>query len=392
MKKKICIFTSTRAEYGLLKPLMDEIKKDKDLKLQIIVSGMHLSPEFGLTYKEIEKDGFKIDEKVEMLMSSDTPIGISKSMGLGLIGYSEALQRLKPDMVVILGDRYEALAFAISSVLHNIPISHIHGGETTEGSYDEMFRHSITKMSYLHFVSTEEYRKRVIQLGESPDRVFNVGALGVDNIKRMRLLSKKELEKELNFKFNKHNLLVTFHPVTLEKEKSVKYFKSLLKVINNLKDTNLIFTKSNADAEGRAINKLIDKYVEVNKHKAVAFTSMGQLKYLSTLQYIDVVIGNSSSGIIEVPSFKKPTVNIGNRQKGRIKAESIIDCSDNSEAIKKAIAKAFSKEFQNFCKSVKNPYGDGNAAPKIIKIIKKFVRKGIDLKKSFYDININTSS
>ncbi len=384
--KKICVFTGARSEYGLLKPLMDGIAFDKDIQLQIIASGMHLSPEFGLTYKEIEKDGFEINEKIEILLSSDTPVGISKSIGLGLISFSESLQRLKPDMAVILGDRFEALAFAIACYVSLVPIAHLYGGELTEGSIDEGIRHSITKMSFLHFTAIDEYKKRVIQLGEQPDRVFNVGALGIDNIKKMKLLTKKNLEQKLNIKFKKHNLLVTFHPVTLEGMVAEKQFAELLKALDKLKDTMLIFTKANADVEGRAINILIDKYAAKNKDKAAAFDSMGQLLYLSTMQYVDAAIGNSSSGIIEAPSFKIGTINIGDRQRGRIKSESIIDCKPDFWDIKKAFEILYSKEFQKKLKIAINPYGNGTAVKKIKNIIKNYE---IDAKKKrFYDMEI----
>jgi UDP-hydrolysing UDP-N-acetyl-D-glucosamine 2-epimerase len=386
-KRKICIFTGTRAEYGLFKPLMEEIKNDPELELQIIASGMHLSPEFGLTYKEIEKDGFIINEKVEMLLSSDTPVGIAKSIGLGIIGYADALERLKPDITVVLGDRFEALAFAISSYIYRIPIAHLYGGEATFGLIDEGIRHSITKFAFLHFTSTEEYRRRVIQLGESPDRVFNVGALGIDNIKKLKLLSKEETEKALGKKFKTRNLLITFHPVTLEKESSEKQFRELLKVLDELEDTLLIFTKANADTEGRIINYLIDEFVNKNKEKAIAFTNMGQLLYLSTMQYVDAVVGNSSSGIIEAPSFKIGTINIGDRQKGRIKANSVIDCEPNYENIKKALVKLYSNEFKEILKNIRNPYGEGKSAEKIKEVLKDFPIK--DIKKDFFDIKFH---
>ncbi|GER94593.1 UDP-N-acetylglucosamine 2-epimerase (hydrolyzing) [hot springs metagenome] len=386
MRTKICFFTGTRAEYGLLKPLMEKIKEDKDLQLQIIASGMHLSPEFGLTYQEIEKDGFKIDEKVEMLLSSDTDIGVSKSIGLGIIGYTDALQRLKPDIAVVLGDRFEALAFAIASYTLRIPIAHLYGGEATYGLYDEGFRHAITKLSHLHFTSTEEYRKRVIQLGEDPSRVFNAGALGIDNIKKMKLLTKEEVEERLGKKFKSKNLLITFHPVTLEKGTAELHFRELLKVLDELDDTLLIFTKANADTEGRVINKMIDEYANINPDKVVVFTNMGQLLYLSTMQYVDAVVGNSSSGIIEAPSFKIGTIDIGDRQKGRIKAKSVIDCQPDYYSIKEAIKKLYSREFKEILENIKNPYGDGQASEKIIDVLKK-VRLN-DLKKVFYYIDI----
>jgi UDP-hydrolysing UDP-N-acetyl-D-glucosamine 2-epimerase len=386
-KRKICIFTGTRAEYGLLKPLMDEIKSDPDLELQIIASCMHLSPEFGLTYKEIENDGFTIDEKIEMLLSSDTPSGIVKSMGLGMIGYTDALNRLKPDITVVLGDRFEALAFAIASFVNRIPIAHLYGGEATEGLIDEGIRHCITKLSYLHFTSTEEYRKRVIQLGEDPQRVFNVGALGIDNIKKMKLLTKDEIESKLGIKFKSKNLLITYHPVTLKKDESEKEFKALLNVLKELEDTLLIFTKPNADTEGRKIIKLIEEFVKENGDKAVVFTSLGQLNYLSIMQYVDAVVGNSSSGIIEAPSLKVPTINIGDRQKGRIRAESVISCKGAEDEIKKAINIIYDENFRKKVKDVKNPYGDGNSAKRIKEILKTYKIDSIE--KSFYNINFN---
>lgn len=386
MKRKICIFTGTRAEYGILRPLMSAIKRDSGLELRLIVSGMHLSPEFGLTYKEIEEDGFKINEKIEILLSSDTPVGLSKSMGLGLINFCEALRRLRPDIMVIPCDRFEAFAAATSALILRIPIAHISGGEATFGAIDEAIRHSITKMSHLHFTSTEEYRKRVIQLGEEPKRVFNVGALGLDNIRRLKLLSKERLEKELNFKFNKRNLLITYHPVTLENNTSRIQFMSLLEALDGLKETGLIFTEANADSEGRTINKMIDEYVSKNSYKAIAFTSMGQILYLSAMQFVDTIIGNSSSGIIEAPSFKIGTINIGDRQKGRIAVESVIDCDPSKESIKNAIKKLYSEGFQIRLKNVINPYGDGNAAGRIKEILENYNLSNI-LKKTFYNID-----
>ena len=301
-----------------------KIKAAKKFELQIIATGMHFSSEFGLTYKEIEKDGFSINKKIEMLLSSDSPVAVCKSMGLGLTGFTDVYNDLNPDIILVLGDRYEILMAVCGALIHNIPVAHLHGGELTEGAIDDAMRHSISKMSHLHFTSTEEYRKRVIQLGELPQRVFNVGAIGMDNIKNLKLLSKKELQKELNFTLNKHNLLVTFHPVTLENNTAQEQFQNLLDALDEQKDTNIIFTKANADTYGRIINKMIDEYVLNNSGKAIVFTSMGQLKYLSAMQFVDAVVGNSSSGIIEAPSFKTGTINIGDRQKGRIKALSII--------------------------------------------------------------------
>lgn len=385
-KKKICIITGTRAEYGLFYPLLKKIQVDGQLELQICVSGMHLSPEFGLTYKVIENDGFEVNEKVEMLLSSDTEVGVTKSIGLGIIGFADTLNRLKPDLLILLGDRFETLAAAITALIARIPIAHLYGGELTEGVIDEAIRHSITKMSILHLVSTEEYKRRVIQLGEEPDRVFNVGALGIDNIKNLKLLKKDELERELNIKFGKRNVLVTFHPVTLEKNTAENQFGELLGALDQFKDLKIIFTKPNSDPNGRVLIKYIDEYVSSNPDRAVSFVSMGQLNYLSAIQHVDVVLGNSSSGIIEVPSLGKPTVNIGDRQKGRIKAESVIDCKPQKASIVKSLEKAFTPEFSEFCKTVKNPYGNGNSAEVILDILKTRIGKLTSLKKTFYNL------
>lgn len=384
MKRKLCVVTGTRAEYGLLYWLMKAIEADADLALQLIVTGMHLSPEFGLTYKEIEKE-FKIDKKIEMLLSSDTPVGISKSMGLTQISFAEAYEELKSDMLIVLGDRYEILSAASAAMIARIPIIHLHGGETTEGAFDESIRHCITKMSHLHFTATEAYRKRVIQLGEAPNRVFNVGGMGIENIKRLQLLSKDAFEQAIEFKLNTKNLLVTFHPVTLENATAQEQFEALLNVLDGLNDTHLIFTKANSDTNGRVINQMIDDYVGHNTHKAIGFTSLGQLRYLSALQFVDAVVGNSSSGLAEAPSFKIGTINIGDRQKGRIKAFSVIDCEPMIESIENALEKLYSPAFQEALKRVENPYGDGCASEKIVEIIKT-VELEKSLKKTFYDL------
>ncbi len=385
-KRKICVVTGTRAEYGLLYWLMKEIEEDKDLQLQLIVTGMHLSPEFGLTYKEVDKE-FKIDKKIEMLLSSDTSIGISKSMGLAQISFAEAYDELKPDILVVLGDRYEIFSAVSSAMISRIPIAHLHGGETTEGAFDESIRHSITKMAHLHFTATDEYKNRVIQLGEHPNRVFNVGGIGIENIKRLKLLSKEEFEESIDFKLGKKNILVTFHPVTLENSTAKEQFQELLDAIDELKDTNIIFTKVNSDTDGRVINQMIDEYVAKNSQKSIGFTSLGQLRYLSALQFVDSVVGNSSSGLLEAPSFKIGTINIGDRQKGRIKADSIIDCEPNKSSIYQAFLKLYTKEFKNTLKDTINPYGNGCASKKIVETLKNVDLENI-LKKSFYDIKL----
>ncbi len=384
MKRKICVVTGTRAEYGLLYWLMKELETDNELELQIIATGMHLSPEFGLTYKEIERE-FKINKKIEMLLSSDTAIGISKSMGLAQISFAESYEELKPDIVVVLGDRYEIFSATSAAMIARIPIAHLHGGETTEGAFDESIRHSITKMAHLHFTATEKYKNRVIQLGEHPNRVFNVGGMGIENIKRLELLTKDEFEKSIDFKLNKKNILVTFHPVTLENSTAKEQFQELLDAIDELEDTNIIFTKANSDTDGRIINQMIDEYVAKNAYKSVGFTSLGQLRYLSALQFVDAMVGNSSSGLAEAPSFKIGTINIGDRQKGRIKANSVIDCLPNKESIKKAFEVLSLKSFKESLKITVNPYGEGCASKKIIEEIKKVDFADI-LKKSFYDL------
>jgi GDP/UDP-N,N'-diacetylbacillosamine 2-epimerase (hydrolysing) len=386
MKIKICIVSGTRAEYGLLYWLMKEIEADSELDLQLIATGMHLSPEFGLTYKEIEKD-FKIDKKIEMLLSSDTPVGISKSMGLAQISFAEAYEELKPNLIIVLGDRYEIFSAASAAMIARIPIVHLSGGETTEGAFDEAIRHSITKMSHIHFTGTEEYRNRVIQLGEQPSKVFNVGGMGIENIKRLKLLSKEEFEKSINFKLNKKNILLTFHPVTLENATAKEQFKELIDAIDELDNTTIIFTKANSDTYGRVINQMIDEYVVKNSHKSISFISLGQLRYLSALQFVDVMIGNSSSGLAEAPTFKIGTINIGDRQKGRVRANSVIDCISNKKSILEAFIKLYSKEFQDALLYVQNPYGDGCTSKKIIEEIKKVDLNNI-LKKSFYNIKV----
>ena len=383
-KRKICVVTGTRAEYGLLYWLMKEIDTDKDLELQIIATGMHLSEEFGNTYQQIEKDGFTIDKKVDISLSSDTELAISKSMGLGMIGFSDAFNELQPDLLVVLGDRFEIFSAVSVAMIAKIPVAHLHGGEATEGCIDEPIRHSITKMSHLHFTATNEYRNRVIQLGEQPDRVFNVGGLGVDNINKLKLMTKSDFEKAINFELGEKNVLVTFHPVTLEKSTSETQFQELLESISKLKNTKIIFTKANSDTNGRVINSMIDAYVSVNDN-SIAFTSMGQLNYLSALQFVDAVVGNSSSGLLEAPSFNIATIDIGDRQKGRIKADSVISCLPTQESIRSAFDKSYSEDFQNIVDNTKNPYGNGGASKIVVDIIKDFDLNGI-LKKTFYDL------
>jgi GDP/UDP-N,N'-diacetylbacillosamine 2-epimerase (hydrolysing) len=386
-KLNLCVVTGSRAEYGLLAPLMKLIKGDKMFNLQIIVTGMHLSPEFGLTFHEIEKEGLSISDKVEILLSSDTPTGISKTIGLGYIGLAESYERLQPDLLILLGDRYETFAAAGVANIFRIPIAHIHGGEVTEGAFDDAFRHAITKMSHLHFTSTNIYRDRVIQLGEEPSRVFNVGAIGLDNIKGLQLLSRRELEKQLGITLSRRNLLITFHPATAEQKSSKSQFAELLKALSSLDETFLLFTKANADTDGRIINTMIDKFVVQKPSLRAAFPSLGQLRYLSAMRCVDGVVGNSSSGIIEAPSFTIGTINIGNRQTGRIRAASVINCEPQRDAICFALKRLYSRKFQGSLKHCVNPYGDGKSAERIHKVLRQFPRMK-SFKKSFYDIKI----
>lgn len=382
--KRVCIVTGTRAEYGLLKPVIEKVYKSDELILQLVVTGMHLSLEFGLTYREIEEDGYPIASKIEMLLDSDTSAGITKSMGIAMLGFADYFAANKVDILVILGDRYEMLVAAIAAMMAEIPIAHIHGGEKTEGAIDEAIRHSITKMSHLHFTSTEEYRRRVIQLGEQPQYVYNVGALGVENALKVKLLCKDELERQINFKFLSPTIMVTYHPVTLETDTSEEQFAEILSVIDKHKELSVIFTKANADMGGRIINKMIDEYVEKNGNRCSAYTSLGQLRYLSALQFCDVVVGNSSSGLIEVPSFKIPTINIGDRQRGRVCADSVIHCSNGE--VESALLKALSDDFKKGVIDVSNPYEKEGTSEKVIEIICKTLNSKIDMKKVFYDI------
>lgn len=383
--KTITVLTATRAEYGLLSPIIRALKECKEFNVRIVVTGAHLSPEFGLTYKEIEKDGFQIDKKIEMLLSSDTPSGISKSMGMALIGFADYFAEREPDALLVLGDRYETLAVCCAAMNARIPIIHLYGGETTEGAVDEAIRHAITKMSYLHLVSTEEYRKRVIQLGEHPKRVYTVGSIGVENALKMSLLSKKELEESLEFSLEEPYAVVTFHPVTLEESNAAEQFAELLKAFDANADMNYIFTKANADNDGRIINQMIDEYASSHQN-VYATNSLGALKYLSALKYAEMVIGNSSSGLVEVPSFGIPTINIGDRQKGRLKADSVIDCEPREDSICEAIDQVRSEAFRKICAQVINPYGDGNTSKRVVEAIRDMMKTGTDLKKKFFNV------
>ena len=382
--RQICVVTGSRAEYGLLKHLLQAIHADPQLDLQLVVTGSHLSPEFGLTYQEIVADGFEINVKVESLTSSDTAIGVSTSIGLGLIRFADVLAGLKPDLMLVLGDRYEIFAAVVAALITNIPVAHLHGGETTEGAFDEAIRHAITKMAHLHFVAAAEYQQRVIQLGEQPAQVFLVGGLGVDNIHRCPLLARDALEASLNLKFAERNLLITFHPVTLEQSSAGQQMAELLAALAPLADTQLIFTLPNADTDGRIIIDMIQVFVRQHAN-AHCFSSLGQLRYFSTIAQVDAVLGNSSSGLAEVPSFHKATINIGSRQQGRLKARSVIDCAANSQAITAAIQQVYRPEFQQVVQNTINPYGQGGAVAKILTVLKSAPLTEL-IKKQFYDL------
>ena len=384
MNRKICVVTGSRADYGLLRSVIQAIKDDPNLDIQVVATGMHLSPTFGLTYKEIEADGFFIDEKVEVLNEFDTPYEISQSIAKGITGCAKVFSKLEPDLVLLLGDRFEIFSAAIAAYVALIPIAHIHGGELTGGALDEAFRHSISKMSSLHFVAAEEYKKRLIQLGENPKNIYLAGGLGVESIKRHKLLNKQELENELNIKFLDKSLLITFHPVTLDIESSELQFKELLEALSNFKDTTLIFTMPNADNGGRKLIKMVEEFVIENKN-AKAFISLGQLLYFSCISNMDGVVGNSSSGIIEVPSFKKATINIGDRQLGRLQAESIINCKPLKIDILNAIEKLYSSGFQTRLDRVTNPYSGTGVNKKIMEVLRSISLDGI-FKKAFHDL------
>jgi GDP/UDP-N,N'-diacetylbacillosamine 2-epimerase (hydrolysing) len=383
-KRKICVVTGSRAEYGLLRWLIAGIRDSADLELQVIATGMHLAAEFGNTYREIEGDGFVIDRKVDIGLADDTPAGIARSMGLGLSGFGQALAELKPDVMLVLGDRFEIFSAVSAALVARIPVAHLHGGERTEGAFDEAIRHAMTKMSHLHFVAAEEYRKRVIQLGEQPERVFLVGGLGIDSIKRTKLMARAELEQSLGIKFGARNLLVTFHPVTLDDADPAEQMAELLAALESRGDTQLIFTMPNADTGGRALIAMVEQFVAAHAN-AHAFTSLGHLRYLSCIAQVDGMVGNSSSGLIEVPTFHKGTVNIGDRQRGRLKADSVIDCEPQRQAIAAALDQLYSEGFQSTLKSVRNPYGDGGACDKIVQTLRTVKLESI-LKKSFRDM------
>ncbi len=384
MKRKICVVTGSRAEYGLLRWVMEGVKNHPDLVLQVVATGMHLSPEFGNTYTEIEKDGFVIDKKIRILNGQDSPDAIAKAMGAGMIGFSDALAELKPDLLVLLGDRFEIFSAAAVALVARIPIAHIHGGETTEGVIDEAIRHSITKMSHFHFVATETYRKRVVQLGESPVRVFNVGGLGVDVISKLEIIPREQLEDEMQFEFQKNNLIVTFHPVTLEHNSASSQVTELLRALGRFPDLGLIITLPNSDTEGKAIAPLLTEFARKNP-KSKVYKSLGSKKFLSCLALVDGVIGNSSSGLLEAPTLRKGTINIGDRQRGRLMATSVIQCEPLAKNIERALLEFYSADFQHLLTTVDSPYGTAGASEKIVNALSQLDLTGIG-KKVFHDL------
>ena len=387
MSRRICVVTGSRAEYGLLNRLIRMIADSPLTELKLVATNMHLSPLFGDTYKEIEADGFSIDKKVPILEDSapDTSEATLKAMSKAITGMSEAFSELKPDLVLILGDRYEILSAAIAAMIHRIPIAHIGGGNVTEGAYDDAIRHSISKMSHLHFVSTDIYRRRVIQLGEIPEHVFNVGSIGIENILRSPLMSEEELEKSLNFKVNRSTLLVTYHPVTLSADNVEKDIDAFLSVLDERKDLRMIFTMPNSDTGGHVIMARINQFVQEHSDRACAFKSLGYKRYLSTMKYAGAVVGNSSSGVVEAPSFHIPTLDIGDRQKGRIAADSVYHCAPDAESISAGLSYIFSNEFQEVVRRSKNPYEKPDIVKTIFDVISTYPLEGI-IKKPFYNL------
>lgn len=384
--RKIAVITGTRAEYGLLCRIIKGIHEDPKLKLQLIVTGMHLSPEFGLTVREIEKDGFPISEKIEMLLSSDTETSIATSMGVGMIGFAKAYEHLGPDILLVLGDRFEIMAAVSAAIPFRIPVAHIHGGEVTEGAMDELFRHAITKMSHIHFPAVKVYAERIMQMGEQPENVFCFGAPGLDNLYKLKLLNRIQLAKSLSLPVGMPWGVVTYHPATLEKDRAVIQIRAVLSALDRFPEICWVFTLPNADMQSRVIIKSIEAYVKKKSGRTFLFSSLGQLKYLSLMKNSIVMVGNSSSGIIESPSFKLPVVNVGSRQMGRVRAKNIIDVPmGRADEIEAAINKALSSGFRESIKGLKNPYGDGGVSKKIINVVKKISLRD-NLRKHFYDL------
>ena len=386
----ICVLTTTRADYGILRPLLLALSKDGSLDLRLLVTGTHLSEAFGMTVREIEADGFSIDARISILENgSDAPGAMSHSMARAIEGFGSYFQDCRPALLVVLGDRYETFAVCAAAVSVCIPIAHLHGGETTEGAMDECFRHCITKMSYLHFTAAEPYRRRVIQLGEDPARVFNVGGLGVENALHTDFLTPEQLESDLRFPLlQKPYVVTTFHPVTLEPGSAEAQLEELLAAIASREDLHFLITKSNADTGGQSINERLDIFKKEHSHCHVV-VSLGVRRYMSALKYALCVLGNSSSGLLEAPSFGIPTINIGDRQRGRIQAESVLNCRPEREDILRALERACSPDFRKKAAAARNPYGDGNTSGRILEMIKRTLLAGsLDLEKWFYDIPV----
>jgi GDP/UDP-N,N'-diacetylbacillosamine 2-epimerase (hydrolysing) len=385
-KRKIAVVTGSRADYGLLYWLLHEIKHDQSLELQVIVTGMHLSPEFGNTYKEIETDGFDISYKVDSLISSDSSIAITKSVGLGVIGFADAYSACQPDIIVLLGDRHEIFAAGMVALTMRIPMAHIHGGETTPAMLDDPIRHCLTKMAHLHFPASDEYAKRICQLGEDKKRIFCFGGPGLDHLERLELLSKTELEQDLGVELSKPFFVITYHPVTFQAGSIAEHYQSLLEALDNFENHTLIFTCSNADHEGREVFSILNDYKSTSSRKNIyVFTSLGFKRYISLVRFASAVIGNSSSGLIEIPHLGVPTVNIGDRQKSRLKANTVIDCKNDSASICDAIKTALSPSFQNNLLNIKSPYKKGNVSFQIKEILKSYSLESI-LEKPFVDM------
>ena len=382
----IDIVTTTRAEYGLMRPLIKRMSEDAEINVKLLVTGTHLSEKFGYTISEIKKDNFCPTVELSILSESTGVNAVSETMANAIVEFTKYLSKNKPDFILVDGDRYETLGVCIAAVNTNVPIIHCGGGATTEGAADEYYRHAMTKMSFLHFPTTEVYRNRIIQMGEAPERVFTVGSMGIENILQTDFLSKEELGKQIEFPLTKPFAVVTFHPVTLENNTCENQLNALLAACDAHSEMQFIFTKANADNGGDEINRILDDYAKKTEN-ALCVSSLGARRYLSALKYAEFVMGNSSSGLIEAPSMRLPTINIGDRQRGRIQAESIINCEPEKESILKAIEKALSPEFKEFCKTVKNPNGDGDTTRKIVQAIKEFYNnRDVDIKKSFYDI------
>jgi UDP-hydrolysing UDP-N-acetyl-D-glucosamine 2-epimerase len=381
MSRKVAVVTGSRAEYGLLYWVLHDLREAPDIHLQLVVTGMHLAPEFGLTVGDIERDGFVIAQRVECLLSSDTPGGVAKSMALGLAGMSDALQRLNPDVLLVLGDRFEIMVAVQASLVHGIPVAHIAGGDTTEGAFDEAIRHCITKMSHLHFVTNDESARRVRQLGEDPRHVYVVGNPGLDHLRRLPLLGREALEAALGAPLARCNLLVTFHPVTLEPEESEHQFGELLAALDEYDNgTALWFTRPNADTGGRALATALDTWAAQRVGRVHVYASLGQLRYLSLMSHADAVVGNSSSGLYEAPSFRIPTVNIGDRQRGRLAPASVVNCKPERGAILSALNKALAMD----CSEIVNPFGDGQTAPRIVAALRQIPPRAELIKKRFH--------